>query len=766
MGLSDELNQAIDFDKVLEQIASYASFSCSKDMILHALPLSRIEIKDSLDLVKEGMSFYRDGSSFSLGGVRDISNVVNKSTKQMVLNPSELLDVYLFLAATRKVFSTFDDRYPLLKQLANSITVCKDLMESISRQVDMTGSIKEDATPLLKNKHKELIDTRLNLQSRARDFLKKNSSKLMENMTTSIDGRLCVLVKAQDKNAFHGMIHGSSQSGLAYYVEPGAFIEMNNHIRSIQLDIDEEKHRICKELSQRVAKNSIALLSNLETLTLIDFTLAKANWGYTNDGCIPVLQSRDHSLRFMHARHPLIDSNVVVANDYILSANENCLMISGPNMGGKTVTLKTIGLFVTLSHCGFPVLCHDALLPYYSSLYFDIGDNQSIENNLSTFSSHISKISSICSSCDEHSFVLLDEVGNGTDPLEGSSLAVAVLEYLIQKNCTIITSTHYSQVKAFGKANDHVLVSSVEFDDETLRPTYKYISGVSGASYAFSIASQYQLDSSILKKAQQVKNENEQNIEKELEKLERLQNDVLKDKERFQKLIADAHRIQKEANETKEKLENEKKRFEEEYQEKLEEMLEEKTLEAQEILEELKNLKTNKLHEQTKIMHQFKELNPTMDEKEEKSEELKIGDYVRVDGLNSHGEILDIRKKEATILTNGMKMKVKLNRLSKMRKPNVKPSINTHTSDKVFKRFPLELNIIGMHVEEGLRAVDNYLDQAVAHKVKQVRIIHGMGTGKLRTAVWKDLDKHPQVKSKMSGGPSDGGLGATIVVLK
>lgn len=761
-----ELNKAIDFDRVLEQIASFASFSCSKNEILNSLPMSSFaQIQSSLDLVSEGIEFIRSGAILNMGGASDVSVHVNKSLKQMTLNGKELLDVMSFLVACRTVYNAFDSKYPLLEDLATSMTLCTNLVKSIQEQIDMTGSIKDDATSLLKNKHKELVDTRLNLQSKARNFVKKHSSKLMENMTTTVQGRVSVLVKAQDKNFFGGMIHGSSQSGLAYYVEPQEFIELNNQVQLVQVEIEEEKHRICKELTKKVAKEASAILSNLETMTVIDVALTKSRWAYRYDGCVPVIQRRDHSLRLEHARHPLIDEKKVVPNTYVCKSDEYCLMISGPNMGGKTVTLKTIGLFVALSACGFPVLCHKAVLPYYSSLWFDIGDNQSIENNLSTFSSHISKISTICANSDSNSFVLLDEVGNGTDPLEGASLATAVLEYLIEKGCTIITSTHYSQVKAFGKANDHVLVSSVEFDGDTLRPTYKYVPGVSGASYAFSIAAEYKLDEKILEKASKYKTENEQNIERELEKLERLQNDALKDKERFQKLIQDAHRIQKEAHEEKIKLEEKKAKFDKEYKAKLNELLEEKREEAKTIISELKAQKLGKMHEQAEMLHKINLLGPEKEVEPENSEELKVGDYVKIQDLNSHGEILDIRKKEATILTNGMKMKIKLSQLRKMARPKVE-KVSTRHVDRAFKRFPLELNIIGMRVEEGLRALDNYLDQAVVHKAKQVRIIHGMGTGKLRTAVWKDLDKHPQVKSKMSGGPAEGGLGATIVTLK
>ena len=338
---------------------------------------------------------------------------------------------------------------------------------------------------------------------------------------------------------------------------------------------------------------------------------------------------------------------------------------------------------------------------------------------------------------------------------------------MISKKSTIITSTHYSQVKTYGKANDAVLVSSVEFNPETLKPTYKYIPGVSGASYAFHIAREYHLEETILARAAFLKDENEKQTEKELEKLEKLQNDVLKQKERFNLLIEDAHRVQKEAYEKEKEIEKRKVELDTTYQEQLNEMLEKKKAQAKEILTVLRKEKTGKQHKQIEKMHELDLLNDNMLEMEvEEKKEFKVGDYVKIIGLNSHGEIVDIRRNEATVLTNGMKMKVKLSKLEPMHKPQIKKTTYKAHVESVSSRFPLELNLIGMRVEEGIAALDKYLDQAVVKHIKQVRIIHGMGTGALRTAVWKDLKKQPNVSKFTSAGPSEGGLGATIVILK
>ncbi len=762
----NELNQALDFDKVLEQIASFASFSSSKEKILESLPLKDLkEIQHRLSLASEAMKLEQKGTLINMAGCSDISILVKRVEKNAILMGDELLAVSLFLHACsniQQVLSKTDTVY--LRDYAQTIDSCSSLLAFIEKRIDGSGQVKDNASHELVSKTQALFTCKHRLQEKAQSFLKKNANKLMETMTTSIQGRLSVLVKAQDKNAFGGMVHGQSQSGLAFYIEPSAFVELNNQIQTLEAEIASEKKRICKECSLQVAKKANALYANLETMTLIDVAFAKGKWAYQKDGCIPFIHQRNHKFHFVFSRHPLIDSQKVVANTYTCS--KNCLMISGPNMGGKTVTLKTIGLFMVLAHAGFPLLCHEAILPFYTSFWFDIGDQQSIENNLSTFSSHISKISSICQKANERSFILIDELGNGTDPSEGASLAIAILDYLIQLNCTIITSTHFNQVKNYGKTHDQVLVSSVEFDEETLKPTYKYIEGVSAASYAFSIAAQYHLEDSILKHAQAIKDENKQDVDVQLEKLEIMQNEVRQQKERFNQLIENAHQLQKDALAEKNKITKQKEILLEDYEEKLNALLEKKQEEAQEIVQTLRQNKDAKMHENTNLLHQLNTMNQAPREEKE-AEELKVGDYVQIKDVNTHGEIVELRKKEAIVLSNGMKMKIKTNRLTKIKKPNVqkvKPS-KKHV-DKIFARCPTELNIIGYHVEDGIAALDKYIDQCVAHRMKQVRIVHGMGTGKLRSAVWKYLDRHPHVQSKMSGGPSDGGLGATVVILK
>lgn len=765
-----ELDKSIDFDAVLNQIAAYASFSCSKNTILQAMPQEDLPaVRRQLNLAREAMTFLQAGNSLSAGGITDISPLVKQAEKGVSLLPQELLQISFFLSACQAARKAFqEESVPLLAEIAGTIDPCRELSRAIDEAVDLSGSLREDASPALKRISRQLTAARADLANKARNFIKHNSDRLMDTTTSVIGGRLCVLARASDKYAFSGMVHGSSQSGQAYYVEPGVLVEANNEIQTLNLEKEEEKKRICRELSRRVRHHALALTSSLESLTVLDTAMAKGAWALEKDGSVPVLSADDRSLKIEHAVHPLLEKATAVPNTYVLKNGQTCLMISGPNMGGKTVTLKTIGLFVTLAQSGFPVSAHSARLPFFTNLWFVIGDNQSIENSLSTFSSHISALAKASDSADGRTFALLDEMGNGTDPLEGASLAQAILEDLVDKHAMVITSTHFSSMKAYGKSDPRILVSSMEFDPVTLKPSYKYLPGISGSSYAFSIAAEYGLDPDILARAAQLKADSESSVQKQLERLEKLQQETQSEKDRFQSMIREAHAMQKKADEDRERWEKKKNRFNEEYDEKLAAMLAKKESEADAILKELRSAGTEKLHEQIAQKRKLTELEEKRSPEPEKKYSDTVfvkGDYVHIDLMNAHGEVLSANKNKATVLVNGKKIRVSTDSLRLMKRPKPEP-VSHKSHERSFAPFPLELNIVGMHVDEGIQALDHYLDQAVYHRVKNVRIIHGMGTGALRKAVWEDLKKQSSVSKYQAGGPGDGGLGATLVELK
>ncbi len=769
----NELNDALDYLEVLTQIAAFASFSRSKEEILQSLPSdSLFEIRQKLSLAAEAGAFLNQGLEYSAASISDIARETESAGKGITLNGQDLLKIANFLAGIRdirKLFSLQEEKFPLLCDLAGTMDECSRLFDSIMEKIDLSGSVRDDATPKLRSLYKKNLQLRAELANRSRAFLKRNADSLMENMTATIQGRMSVLVKAADKYRFHGMVHGSSSSGQAFYVEPAEFVELNNDIQSNRLEIDEEKLQVCRDLSRSVKSKEQILISDLETVTIIDEAFTKARWMNEHDGCIPMISENQKGWTMEHAIHPLLDSKTAVPNTYSLTPSQTALMMSGPNMGGKTVTLKTIGLFIALAHAGFPLSAHRVRLPLFSGMYFDIGDNQSIENNLSTFSAHASRLSRITNEADEHTFVLLDEIGNGTDPLEGASLAQAVLENLSQKGSTVVTSTHFDEVKAYGKADPATLVSSVEFDPQTLKPTYRYLPGISGASYAFDIASSFPFESSILERARALKQNSESEVQKQMEQLEKEQQKALKKQEKFDRLIADAHDLQRKAAHEKEIWERKKNRLDEDYENRLNSELDQKKEEARKILKQLRKMSGGMSHEQIEAMAQIDALRSSKKdsgpEEAEVDESLKPGDYVHVEVLDGHGEILSIKKNKAVVLVNGKKITVSRDQLQRMKRPAAEKITRPH-QDRTFEAFPLELNLIGMRVEEAMNALDHYIDQATVHRIKNVRIIHGLGTGALRNAVWNDLRHRNTVKSFTSGGAGDGGLGATLVEFK
>lgn len=765
--------EALDFPVVLEQFASFAASSKTAQKIREATILEDVYLmRHDLSLAAEAFVYLQKGGMLSLGGLRDITKHVLTAQKKITLLPSELLDISFFLSACQATSQAFDaQQSPLLHEIASTLTPCKSLSQQIDASIDLSGQVRMDATAKLRHLNNALIQARADLANGARRFIRTHESSLVDTVTVSSGSRVCVLVKATDKYKFGGMVHGMSQSQAACYLEPDALVELNNRVADTLMEIENEKKRICQELTSIVSKNGQALLSNDESMEIIDMAIAKGHWMNVHDGCIPTLHTKNHQLRIEHAVHPLLDPKKAIANRYSMSNQTKCLMITGSNMGGKTVTLKTIGLFLLLAHCGYPVSAHEALLPLYSQFYFDIGDEQSIENNLSTFSAHATKLAHIVTHCDANTFVLLDEIGSGTDPQEGASLAQAVLETLMDKGATILTSTHYSQVKTFGSTHPHIQVGSVEFDPETLKPTYRYLEGVSGSSCAFPIARQLGMPQEVLQRSNEIKEENESETTRQLEVLEQRQAQLQKQKDRFDALIANAHDLQRQAKHDQEKWQEMKERLDREYAKELDDMLYEKKEEARQIIKVLRDQTNSQNHEQIEQLGKLDALNQPIEQgKQEQPNKVEItfkeGDYVRIPSLNNHGEIQSIRRGKANVLVNGRKVVVSVDQLLPMEKPKPPKRIRKQHIDRQFKAFPMELNLIGMRVEEGMNALDHYLDQAVYHRVKNVRIIHGMGTGALRNAVWANLRKHPQVKQITSAGPGEGGLGATLVELK
>lgn len=763
---------SIEFDTVKEQIAKHCSFALGADQLMDTRPVfDRLWIQRELRRCREAIAVLREQLSFPNEDIVDVTPWLTHCQKGITLRPQELHGISSFLLTCERV-KRFLNEVPAameeLHDLCSALQTHPGLRRSIDNCISAQGEVYDHASERLASLRKESAQMSGRISEEARRFIASHASILMDTITAIRNERICVLVKVSEKNSVRGIIHGESASGQAVYLEPGSLVALNNRLQSIRGEEEQEIERILRDLSDQVRQKGNELFGELDTMTLLDVLFAKAKWCIRHDGCVAELNTRDYHLLLQQARHPLIDEQRVVANTYTLAQEKNCLLISGSNTGGKTVTLKTIALFVTMTHAGFPILCERAQVPFFRAIYLDVGDQQSIQESLSTFSSHLSRLSTICEQADEDSFVVLDELGSGTDPNEGECLAIAILEALLKQQARVIASTHFAKVKAFANSRSDILLSCVAFDMETMQPTYRYLEGVSGQSNAFAIARRYHLRADIVERAQVLKEQGQGDAQRLMERLEEQATALQQEKETLHERLDEVQMLRRQLQEEKQTL---KKQQESALQQAMEEArarYEEQLAQADAIIRELRQMnEQHKPHEVSQKLHELRQLQPQQKEETspETKEDIQKGDYVQLKSLGYHGEVLSVNKNKASVLANGMKLNVSLSDLEKICRPKQEKSEKSYKKT-IRSSFPLECNVIGMHVDEALAVVDKYLDNAILNRAGSVRIVHGMGTGALRKAIHSYLKKHTKVESFRMGGQGEGGLGATIVELK
>lgn len=764
--------EALQLDEVKEQFVHHCSFSLGKHKIREAYPnYDLLWINRELRRAKEAYDLVIRYGNMPFGGIHDVSLSVEDAMKGITIRPQELRQIAEGIRASegmRKYMKSSDIETPYIQELVDSLSDHMKCASKIEACVNVNYEIYDNASSELKHIRKAMHATQQEISVSVQQFISRNANKLMDTITTMRNGRTCVLVKISEKNSVEGMLHGESASGQTAYIEPRSLVNLNNKLQSLLSKEKEEIEKILAMLSSEVAMIGHELLGNLDTYGLLDSIFAKGEWCKQFDGCIASIEEKSERLYLKDARHPLIDPHHVISNTYEITPPYHSLLITGSNTGGKTVTLKTIGLFAAMSMAGFPVAAQEAVFPLFDGIFVDIGDDQSIQESLSTFSSHISKMAYIVDHAGPKSLVLLDELGSGTDPKEGEPLAVAILDDLRQKHAMVIATTHYSALKTYGADHEDVLLSSVEFDMEHLRPTYHYIQGISGTSNAFEIAKRYGLKDAILQEARKRKEASKTKGEEAMEQLEAslMENHELK--KQLEEKLEDVRKLQKQLQDEKTKLANEKQKILDEIKEKAESSLEERLKEADDIIDLLKEMKAEaKPHEINELKGALRALDEVEEEVVEKKEEtFEIGDYVKIDKLNYYGDIISINKEKVCVLTNGMKMNTTIHDISKAVKQVEKKKKSKGYSKSGVKSFSMEVNVIGMRVAEAIPVIDKYLDNAMLAKVYRVRIIHGMGTGKLRAGVHDYLKHNARVESFVMGGQGEGGLGATVVTLK
>ncbi len=768
-----EIERILELDQIKDQLSSYCACSLGKKMVEEMKIFDDYEdLTRELAMVNEAIRLVYGYGRLPLGGLHDIEPSIKKAERDGMLYPEELLAIADTINACIQVKNYSQNQeldVPYFMEMTNGIVEMKGLMNEINRCINRDGSIPDNASSELSRIRRNITRQSASIRSKMNSLLASEREYLSEPIITTRNDRYVLPVSISYKNQVKGIIHAQSSSNRSAYIEPESVVLMNNALQDERMKEQHEIEKILYNLSQKVKNEKLHLTINLEIMGTLDFLFAKGTYGKEHDCVVAAITPKFNHLELKQARHPLIDPGQVVSNDICVEEPYHMLLITGSNTGGKTVALKTVGLLSLMSLCGMAIPCTKAVIPFFDQIYCDLGDGQSIAESLSTFSSHMKQIVNITENVTAQSLVLIDEVGSGTDPREGECLAQAVLEYLHDYHCITVASTHYSGLKKYAKDCEYIQFASVEFDLETMAPTYHLLNGVIGHSYAFEISSKLGLNSHIVMRASDIKDNNQSQEDQLLEKLEdEMENNrQLEEKLNLQieAMRIETRKLQQERN----RLQQQREKFMEEAKKEADAYIEERKQEADIIFNDIKTRDSQvKMHEVIQARHDLDQLKSVKEESvqiDNSNREFKIGDRVRVISVNREAQIVEIskNKQEVTVSMGGLKMHLDKNDieyLGKQKKPVVKAKQKSVT--KVTTGH-YECNVIGMRYVEAMETVDKFLDDALVNHYPSVRIVHGMGTGALRNGIRKMLDKNKHVASYRDGGPNEGGLGATLV---
>lgn len=784
--LSYWTQKTLEFIEVKKIIKQYASSELGKSLIDEIEPSDYWnEVSERLYMTSEGMELLRLKGDVTLGGIRDIRGPVRRAEIGGLLNETELLDIGSTIHAGRKIKSMLrqldEEVAPLvrLRGLTEQIESLDHIDTEIANSIDEQGFVRDSASSELRRIRQAMGTIRSRIQSTLGNLIRSSTAQkmLQESIITQRYDRYVIPVKAEYRGSFPGIIHDQSSSGATLFIEPEAVVQLNNQLREQELAEEREVEKILYQLTQMIAEFIEPLRLNLEILSQLDFTMAKAQFARVMKAVVPKL-SQDRGLVLKKARHPLIPKEVVVPIDVEMGRAHQAIIITGPNTGGKTVTLKTIGLFALMTQSGFPILAEEeSEMPIYSGVFADIGDEQSIEQSLSTFSSHMTNIIRILGQIDHESLVLFDELGAGTDPTEGAALAISILEHCIGIGSAVVATTHYSELKLFAHTHPRTVNASVEFNVETLRPTYRLLVGVPGKSNAFAISQRLGLPMHLIEHAKSHISSDENRMEEMIAALTTERKASEEERIRAEKLRAEAEAIYEDLENQMSAWEEEKAQIREKARLEARQIINKAEREADEVLKQLREwakarpqeLKEHELIETRKRLGSaVPDLEITRKTRTKKTDEkLEVGDEVFIASFNQKGLIVEVLSdKEFQVQIGALKMKLKRDQLEKQKsKPQVQQPKATSSIRRKDDVRP-ELDLRGHLVEEAIMEIDRYLDHAILAGYKQVHLIHGKGTGALRTGVQQFLRSHRNVKSFRLGSIGEGGSGVTVVEIK
>lgn len=792
MDIEQKTLKALEFDKIKEELSKFAKFEQSKKLCLLLRPeIDKNKIEQSLKFTAEAKKILDSVKETPSEFIADMGKIKSNAGVSY-LEEDELVDVAKTMRSSRllkRFISENTQQDSLLGKLASELLSDKETEDKIFDVFDDNLRIKQNATPELKGLYSSLKDTQQNLRDTVSSLLNNSnfSKYLQNNIYTERDDRIVFQVIASNKTKIPGIIHDVSSSTKTFYIEPAQIVPLNNKIRELKAKIRQECIKILVELTNLVKDKMQDLCSCEKIISEIDFHFAKARYAVKIQAIEPELTDNKGSVYIEKMKHPLLlisKGEDVVANDFEIGGGKyNSVIITGSNTGGKTVTIKTIGLFILMMKSGMFLPCVHACIYPFKSVFADIGDSQSILESLSTFSSHMTNIIEILNKSDENSFVLLDEICAGTDPVEGALLAKEILLKFAQKNVTSVITTHYGELKALEYTNPFFKNASVEFNTETLQPTYKLLIGIPGLSNAISIASNLGLDKEIVEKAKHSLVTQKDPSVAVVEKLQLTHQELSHNLEEVEEIKETSLNLKKEYEENLNQVKKDKKKTLKNLKNKFDAEIMEARAEIKEILDEMRKEKSEKIARRSysrlaKLEQNFRGDIEQVSDKENYIEidwdKVAIGDIVMIKNLNQKVTIVTLpdKNKRLTVDMGNMKMKVKQNELAVLDE-NYKESKKVKIPGTSFKSFELKkyamsqtLDLRGYRVEEALDEVENYLDKASLANLSPVYIIHGHGTGALKQAVRDFLKTSPYVAKFRVGEDTEGGDGVSVVDIK
>ncbi|MBE5100497.1 endonuclease MutS2 [Priestia aryabhattai] len=787
--MQSRIFHVLEFNKVKEQLQKKVASSLGREKVANLIPSTQYEeVVKWQEATDEATTVLRLRGNVPLGGIYDVRPSVKRAEIGGTLSSNELLDVASTIYAARQVKQFIEQvvededlQLPLITEHIEKLMPLPEVEQTIKMSIDENGTVLDGASDQLRGIRQKLRSTESRIREKLESLIRSSSAQKMlsDAIVTIRNERFVIPVKQEYRSAYGGIVHDQSSSGATLFIEPQAIVTLNNELQEAKVKEKQEIERILIALTVQVAEVANELRQNVYLLGELDFMFAKGHYSHELKASKPKMNDRGY-IKLVKAKHPLIAQEDVVANDIELGDQYTSIVITGPNTGGKTVTLKTLGLFTLMAQAGLQIPALDGSeMAVFKHVFADIGDEQSIEQSLSTFSSHMVNIVDILQKVDHESLVLFDELGAGTDPQEGAALAISILDQVYERGARVVATTHYPELKAYGYNREGVVNASVEFDIETLSPTYKLLIGVPGRSNAFEISKRLGLSAEVIERAKGYIGSETNKVENMIASLEDSRRQSEHELEEAEELRKEAQKLHKELQSQIIEFNEKRDKLYEKAEEKAQATVKAASEEAEKIISDLRKMSQKnhalvKEHELIEARKRLEDAVPTLEKSKKKpavpkkqERTLQAGDEVKVLSWGQKGTLVErVSNNEWQVQMGIMKMKVKekdLEYISSPKPVETKPLATVKGKDY---HVNLELDLRGERYENALIRVEKYIDDALLANYPRVSIIHGKGTGALRKGVQEYLKNHRSVKNIRFGEASEGGSGVTVVEFK